>query len=131
MAPRRQIHVPGLDHKGQPIPVAVAGGGWIFSSPIGPRPFGGGDIPDSLGEQIFLTFGNLARVLDAAGVDRAHVMFVRVLLTDLGHRAAFNEAWTAFFGMDGPARQVTENSLPESAKVVLRFTALDSSAGGA
>lgn len=128
MGTRRAIHVPGLDHLGQPIPVAVAGGGWVFSSPIGPRPLGGGSLPPTLTEQIDLTFANLQRVLEAANIGPDDVMFVRVLVADLRDRAVFNVAWLAFFGSDGPARQVTENSLPEGARVLLRFTALEPTA---
>lgn len=100
----------------------------MFSSPIGPRPLGGGTLPATLAEQIELTFANLQRVLDAAAVSPEDVMFVRVFVADLADRAAFNVAWAQFFGHDAPARQITENSLPEGARVLLRFTALDSSA---
>jgi enamine deaminase RidA (YjgF/YER057c/UK114 family) len=125
MGRRRRIDVPGLDHPGQPIPAAVAGGGWVLSSPIGPRPLGGGPIPSSLDEQLVLTFANLGRVLDAAGIGPDDVMFVRVFVAELGVRTAFNESWSAFFGADGPARQVTEQRLPEGAQVLLRFMALE------
>jgi enamine deaminase RidA (YjgF/YER057c/UK114 family) len=100
----------------------------VFSSPIGPRPLGGGPLPATLAEQIELTFANLRRVLDAAGVGAADVMFVRVLVADLADRAEFNAAWMQFFGPEGPARQVTENSLPEGARLLLRFTALEPTA---
>lgn len=123
---RREIRVPGLDHAGQPIPVAVAGGGWVFSSPIGPRPPGGGTIPTDVEQQIELTFANLGRVLDAANLSPEHVIFVRVFVTELSLRPAFNRAWIKFFGEHGPARQVTESPLPETAQVLLRFTAVDS-----
>ncbi len=97
----------------------------MLSSPIGPRPLGGGPIPSSLDEQLVLTFANLGRVLDAAGIGPDDVMFVRVFVAELGVRTAFNESWSAFFGADGPARQVTEQRLPEGAQVLLRFMALE------
>ena len=117
--------VPGLDHPGQPIPVAVAGGGFVFSSPIGPRPLGGGAIPPDLDEQITLTFENVARVLAAAQIGRDDVMFVRVFVSDMAVREPFNVAWEEFFGSSPPARQVTEQVLPAPAKLLLRITALE------
>lgn len=122
---RRSVHVPGLTHPGQPIAAAVIGGGWVFSCPIGPRRLGTGVIPPELDEQIPLTFANLQRVLEASGIGPEHVMFVRVLLSTMADRARFNDAWVEFFGLDGPARQITESPLPEGARLLLRFTALE------
>lgn len=126
MSRRRAITVPGLEHPGQPIPVATSIGGWVFSSPVGPRDPATGGIPERLDDQLALTFANLGRILDAAGLAPADVADVSVLLADRADRARFNDYWTAFFGSENaPARQVLQGDLPEGARVLLRFVAAE------
>ena len=120
---RVAVELPELGHP-QPIPVAVWVGDVLFSSPIGPRR-DDGTVPESLDEQLDVTFENLGRVLDAAGAARDGVGMVNVHLRDRAAREPLNRRWVAFFADEPrPARMVHESRLPDGVHVLLTVTAV-------
>lgn len=125
MSRRTTIDVDGLAHPGQPIPVATRIGGWVFSSPVGPRDPATGEAPEGAEAQVRLTFDNLARILGAADCEPGDVADVSVVLADRSRRDVLNAAWVEFFGAESPpARQVLEGPLPDGIHILLRFVAL-------
>jgi len=107
---RQVIHVKGLGHGEQPIPLGVKIGNMLFTGSIGPNDPETGKAPDSPEEQIANTFRNIQRVLDAAGANWGQIAKVDVRLSDRSMRNLLNKEWVKYFPNeeDRPARHTAE-----------------------
>lgn len=64
------------------------------------------DVPDGIEAQSRLALENMDRLLRAAGVDRTHLIQVRVYVSDVEYWGPFNEVYSKFMGEHRPARVV-------------------------
>ncbi|MEM9381250.1 MAG: RidA family protein [Planctomycetota bacterium] len=64
------------------------------------------DVPDGVEAQCRLALENVERLLRAAGVDRTHLIQVRVYVSDLDHWGRVNDVYAEFMGEHRPARVV-------------------------
>ncbi len=90
-------------------PIVSAGPWLITSGQLGLAP--GGDGPPTLvdggaPEQLTQALANAERLLVGEGAGLAQVVKTLVFLTDMDSYAAVNEAYSAFFGEQRPARSV-------------------------
>ena len=104
----------------------VKAGAQVFvSGMVGIDPSTGQLAGSSVGEQTRQALANCEAVLLAAGATLGDVVEVGVLLTDAEDFAAMNEAYSAVFATDPPARYVAKLGvvLP-NVKVSIRMTAV-------
>lgn len=100
-------------------------GGLLFLSGIGPRPAGGGAIPEGIEAQCHAVFANVRRVLEAAGSGWERLVDVTVFLTDIpADFTTFNRLWAEYFPVDPPCRTTVEVSrLPTPISIELKCVA--------
>ena len=117
---RQVIELPGLGHSGQPIPLAVKIGGFVFTGSIGGADPKTGDLPAEPEAQIANAFANMKAILEAAGGDFSHVAKVEVRLSDRSLRSVLNKEWVKAFPNenDRPARHTGEGPTGGSGSVV-------------
>jgi 2-iminobutanoate/2-iminopropanoate deaminase len=116
---RRVVHVPGLGHGEQPIPLAVVLGGLLVTGGLNGRDPASGELPAALADEVAQLFRNIGAVLAAAGTGPEAVAKVTVLIRDRAYRDAVNAEWIAFFPdtADRPARQTFVQDLPGDFRV--------------
>ena len=104
---------------------AIVSGDLIFCSGQVPLdPVSGELISGSVGDETRRCLDNLAAVLEAAGSSLSGVVKVTAFLTDIGDFAEFNEAYSAYFEADPPARAaVGVSGLPKGARVEVECVA--------
>jgi 2-iminobutanoate/2-iminopropanoate deaminase len=102
-----------------PYSHAVRAGGLLFCSGQIPLDPGTGDVTgDTPAEQARRCLENLQAVCAAAGATLSDAVRLTVYLTDMGAFSEVNEAYTAFFDADAPARvAVGVAALPKGAQV--------------
>jgi enamine deaminase RidA (YjgF/YER057c/UK114 family) len=124
---RHVIHVEGLSHLGQPIPLAVRRGPVLVSGSISGRDRTTGLPPESSLEEIRNAFANLAEIVRAGGLELDSVVKVEVLLADLSLRDQVNEVWLSVFPdeADRPVRHSTEGKLPAGLRIQLSIMAIE------
>lgn len=112
---RRSIVVEGLDHGGQPFPIATRVGPLVVTSAIHGRDPATGEFAVDPATQIRQVFANVAAVLEAAGGSMDDVASVQVLLGDLGHRGLVNDVWCETFPDpdDRPTRNTAQRDLTD------------------
>jgi len=101
---RRITEIPGGATAVGPFSQAVVANGFVFTAGQIPAITGLDDQPESFGEQVRQTLGNLKAVLEAAGSGLEHVVKVNTYLTDPGQLEEYNGVYTEFFGDAKPAR---------------------------
>lgn len=94
---RRSIHVPGLGHGSQPIPVASVVGGLLATGGISGRDPVTNEIPEDPAAEVAQAFANLRAVLEAAGASPDDVAKVTVLVQDREVRQHINPVWVEMF----------------------------------
>jgi 2-iminobutanoate/2-iminopropanoate deaminase len=116
---RRVVHVPGLGHGAQPIPLAVVLGGLLVTGGLNGRDPATGERPAALADEVAQLFRNIGAVLAAAGGGPEHLAKVTVLIRDASYRDAVNAEWVALFpdADDRPARQTFVQDLPADLRV--------------
>jgi 2-iminobutanoate/2-iminopropanoate deaminase len=110
MRGREEIRLPGrpeLSHSAD----AVRGGNLVFVAGILPvdsagEPVGGDDVV----EQARFVFGELRRILAAAGATFADVVKIAIFLTDVDDRPKLDSVREDFFGDARPASTLVEVS---------------------
>jgi len=110
---RRSFEIEGLRlHGDQPIPAASRVRNIVVTGAIGGYDPASGKVPDDEKAQIALAFGNLARVLSAAGATLEDVIEVSISVKSMALKDAVNEFWIAAFPNphSRPARHLTEYS---------------------
>lgn len=100
-------------------------GGLLFLSGLGPRPPGGGPIPQGFDAQCHAVFANVRSVLEAAGSSWEKLVDVTVFLTDIPRDfPAFNRLWADYFPTDPPCRTTVEvTRLPTPISIELKCVA--------
>ncbi len=86
-------------------------GGLLFVAGQGPFDAKGHLVGKTIVEQTRVTLENVKAIVEAAGASLADVVKVNVYLSDLGHFAAMNEVYAAFFAEPYPARTTVEVGL--------------------
>jgi 2-iminobutanoate/2-iminopropanoate deaminase len=97
MAKREVIHVAGLGHGAQPIPLAVKVGGMLYTGSISGADPATGKLSEDPAEQIAQAFRNVRAVLAAAGGDVSGIAKVETRLSDMSLRDTLNKEWVAMF----------------------------------
>lgn len=107
---RRSIHVPGLGHGSQPIPLASVVGNLLVSGGISGKDPASGTVPEELSEEVAQAFANLRSVVEAAGGSIEQVVKVTVFAPDRSVREHLNPVWEQHFPdpESRPARHTLE-----------------------
>ena len=105
---------------------ATTGNGFVFcSGQIPLDPVTGEMVGGSVADQTRRCLDNLSAVLGAAGSGLERVAKVNVYLEDIADFAEFNDAYSAYFQSDPPARAaVGASGLPKGARVEIECIAL-------
>ncbi len=108
-----------------PYPHARRVGELLFTSGIGPRKPGTGEIPEGIEAQTRSCIENIKTILEAAGSSLQNVLDVTVYLTDMKRDFdRFNAVYGEFFGQIQPTRTtVGVDSLPTPIAVELKVIA--------
>lgn len=120
---RELLNIPGLAH-GNPIPMGVKIGPYLFTSrilPADPATGKNGDGPD---EQATLAFQNLHTLVQMAGGTPANVTQVWVFVKDPAHQRAVDAPWTRLFPGEGPLRHEVTVDLPGNLLVMAECMAV-------
>jgi reactive intermediate/imine deaminase len=92
----------------------IAADGYVYVSGQGPRG-AGGSFPAKFADQVRQSLDNIKTVVEAAGLDMDHVVYVQVFLEDAKLYDELNQAFASYFPKDPPARSVVGVArLPES-----------------
>lgn len=94
---RRSIHVPGLGHGAQPIPMAAVVRGLLMTGGVSGKDPETGSIPEDPAAEVAQAFANLAAILEAAGGSLEDVVKVTVFVTDKSIRGHLNPSWEQHF----------------------------------
>lgn len=109
-----------------PYSQAIEAGNMVFASgqlPIDPATgvFAEGGVK----EQTRQSLTNAKSILEAAGIDLAHVVKTTVFLSDMDNFGAMNEVYSEFFTQPFPARSaVAVKTLPKGALVEVECIAV-------
>lgn len=108
-----------------PYSQAIVTGNLVFVSgqlPIDPAT--GNFAQGGIKELTRQSLTNMARILEAAGTDMAHVVKTTVFLADMDDFAAMNEVYSTFFTSPFPARSaIAIKTLPKNARVEIECVA--------
>lgn len=111
---RKRVHVEGLGHGDNPIPVATIIGNFVFSGGISGVDRATGEMPAGLDAQVANMFSNVRAVVEAAGCTTGDIAKVTVWLKGGRDRSALNREWAAMFPdpEDVPTRHTMVYDLP-------------------
>ncbi len=111
---RRTIHLPGVGHGEQPIPLAVRVGNVLVSSGISGQDPATGSLPDDPAQQVSLIFRHVRDILEAAGGTPDDIVRLTFFVKDRAYRRFINAEWVAMFPdpEDRPSRHVLTYDLP-------------------
>lgn len=110
---RRNIHVEGLGHGSQPIPLAAVVGGLLVTGGVSGRDPVTGQLPEDPAAEVRQAFANLRSILDEAGATADDVAKVTVFVKDRDIRQHINPVWVEMFPDPDsrPARHTLEANL--------------------
>jgi 2-iminobutanoate/2-iminopropanoate deaminase len=110
MTDRRSIEIDGLNH-GQPIPAASRVGNIVMTGGIYGADPANGKLPDDVERQAELMFGNLKRIMVAAGGSMDRIVKVTIYVKVPEARLAANKQWLDAFpdAASRPARHTFQN----------------------
>lgn len=94
---RRSIHVPGLGHGAQPIPMASVVRGLLMTGGVSGKDPQTGEMPEDAAAEVAQAFANLAAILEAAGGSLEDVVKVTVFVNDKSIRGLLNPSWEQHF----------------------------------
>lgn len=122
----RSLEVPGVTHKGAPIPMGARVGNMIFSSAISGRDPATGELGTDAASQARFAFQHLKTLLHAGGATLANVGHMRATVSDNTVRDALNVEWIAHFPdpQDRPARHVVVSPLKGATLLQLEVIAV-------
>jgi 2-iminobutanoate/2-iminopropanoate deaminase len=123
---RRSIEVAGLHHGDLPIPQACLVGELLVSSGISPLDPETDAVPESVEDQVALTFSNVRRVLEAAGARPEDVGKVTVFVRDKSIRPTIDKHWVELFpdSTSRPARHTLRVELTDPLQIQLEIIAV-------
>lgn len=87
----------------------ISNGMLYISGQTSADPFTGEVTPDGIGAEMMVCLNRMNHILQAAGLDRNHVVMCRVYVSDMNMWQQANEAYQKFFGEHRPARAVIES----------------------
>lgn len=91
----------------------IAADGYVYVSGQDSR--GADGVPTKFADQVRQSLDNIKTVVEAAGLNMHHVVYVQVFMEDTKHYEELNQAFAAYFPKDPPARSVVGVSrVPES-----------------
>ncbi|WP_026145922.1 RidA family protein [Nocardioides sp. Iso805N] len=107
---RRSIHVPGLGHGAQPIPLASVVGNLMASGGISGKDPATGTFPEDAAAEVAQAFANMRAIVEAAGGSLDQVVKVTVFVPDRSIREHLNPVWEECFPdpESRPARHTLE-----------------------
>jgi 2-iminobutanoate/2-iminopropanoate deaminase len=110
MSNRKSIEVDGLQHGGNPIPLASRVGNVVMTGGVGGSDPVTGKAPDDEAAQVANAFKNIERILEAAGASMDDVVKLSIAVKSLALRDEINKQWVAYFPDEHsrPARHVTQ-----------------------
>jgi 2-iminobutanoate/2-iminopropanoate deaminase len=125
MAKREPIYVDSFRHA-NPTPAACRIGDLVMSGGIHGRDPVTGDTPDSLEEQLALTFQHVRTIVEAAGGTVGDIIKMTFWVNDRADRPKINVEWERMFPdpADRPTRHVMRGNLDAYMKVQCDFTAV-------
>ena len=82
----------------------VAADGYVYVSGQGPH--GADGIPAKFADQVRQSLDNVKTVVEAAGLNMHHVVYVQVFMEDTKYYEELDQAFAAYFPTDPPARSV-------------------------
>jgi len=92
----------------------VEANGFVFTAGIVPA-----NLAAGAKEQAAEVLAEIDRLLALAGTDKSKVVIANLWLSDVRHREAVNEAWSAWMGgKDAPARATVEAKLVDPRMLV-------------
>jgi 2-iminobutanoate/2-iminopropanoate deaminase len=91
--------------QGSPRSAGVDTGDYVYVSGQGPRRLDG-TMPDRFEEQASQALENIKAIVEAAGLDMDHVVYVQVYLEDVGNYEKLNGVFAKYFLGTPPARAV-------------------------
>ncbi|MEP6686970.1 MAG: RidA family protein [Gemmatimonadales bacterium] len=108
-----------------PYSQATRAGGLLFTAgQVGFDPSTGELVDGGISEQTERVLQNVRAILQAAGLDMAHVVKTTVFLVDMADFAAMNTVYAQAFGDHRPARStVAVSALPRGAQVEIEAIA--------
>ncbi len=107
-----------------PFSPCVVVGDLIFVSGQASVDDKGAIVSDSFEGEFRRSVENLARVLEAAGSDLAHVVQTRNYVREAGDVAEFNRLYREYFSAPYPSRTTITNCLPPSLKYEIEAVAV-------
>ena len=105
--PKRAVSTDLSGPPGGPYSQAVVAGDFVYLAGVVPTYPDGSWERGSFAEQAELTFGNLAKVAEAAGASLDQAVRVGVYLRDFGRFAEMNEAFGKYFAGEVPPVRTT------------------------
>jgi reactive intermediate/imine deaminase len=118
LANKTPVNVPGYD-PGEPLSAGILTHDRLFVSAMRGRSLSGGETPADPARQVDLALDGMAAVLQAAGLDMRHMVFVNPYLTRGIPARVMNERYAKRFEFGNtPARAtIWVASLPEGAQI--------------
>jgi len=108
-----------------PYTPAVAAGGFVFLSGQIALDAEGNLHTGDIATETRKVMENVGNLLQAAGLDYAHLVKVTIFLSDMAHYAAVNEVYGSYFGEVPPAREaVAVKGLPRGVNVEISGVAV-------
>lgn len=123
---KRCFIIPGGPPAQGPYSHAVAAGGFLYVSGMGPVACdGSGIVRGTIQEETRLAFLNLKTILEGAGSSLEKVVKVNAYLANMDDFSAFNEVYKEFFVSDYPARTTIQaGRLPMDIQVEIEAVAI-------
>ena len=120
------VSTPGAPRAIGPYSQGVIAGGFLYTAgQVGFDPATGELVDEGIAEQTARVLENLRAILQAAGLDLAHVVKTTVFLVDMADFTAMNEVYARTFGDHRPARStVAVAALPRGARVEIEAVAV-------
>lgn len=127
--PRRVISVAGLDHGGQPIPLAVEKDGLLISGGVSGVDPATGQRPAELADEVSQVYANIRSIIDAAGFSAEDVVKITFFVADSSTRSLLNPGWLELFPdpESRPARHTLRQELSAGQRVQAELLAIRTS----
>lgn len=126
IAKKEALKVEGMPKPIGPYSPAVKSGDFLFlSGQIGKNPDSGNLVEGGVADEVDQIMKNIARLLEADGIDFSNVVQSQVFLKNIEDYSAMNEVYARYFeGVIPPARAAVEVAdLPGGASVEIMMTA--------
>ena len=126
LSKRRSIEVPGVKHD-NPIPAACRIGPFVATGSIFGKDPATGKLVDGTEQQCEVMFGNIRRLIEAAGGSTDDILKLNFWVREKSFRAIVNKQWLLMFPDEHsrPARHTfVDPELAEKVEMQCEFTAV-------